>query len=779
MSLISRMSGLAVLFPVLLVLLLPGCGNPEDAFSEATRADSPASYEQFLADYPASAQAPAARSRLEILNAYQAAEVTATAAAWWAFRRSFPSFDRDELARDHYLDALTVEVLEALPDELSDRPSAEDARRLAERRTIGSGEDAPAAQAFLLAMVGAQPAEARVAPPGLTTISPLQVREDAGAIVAAVAGIVFATLDSGTSLSVKGRDLLQDDSTDLLVLTADGPLSVEFPGAWLTGVVGRTTVSERDERGAWLRADTPGEEVLLASEWLGATRPVLPAAPGSVIRVVGQVAGLAAGWIFEGQEDDPLVFAFFEDGPAYIGGTGRIVATDGQEILFPAAASAGPPIHSSAITEGESDVLPALHITPAPRILTLDDENTLLWMRDPATTDAFPVIRLDLNRSTEHEGQKWIGVDRNQEVLADLENEGDILVREGETFVSVGSLSCDDSWVRIWNLEEGHSWYRRRTATEILTRRLLKYDGDRFVRNVRHEEWAGPDANHEGVGGQVKIIVDKESGEFMSNGGTVFAFGKTLIPAIPLLQLLANKDAAEIESMLRRLAPSVAGEPLEAEEIVVLAELRKEIPGLKELAARTDLTLGSLRAGLAEYPQFLAVLTDRSVNKLQALAVMMDERAGTKIMSHGVNAPSDLFLSTGATYTFDLPSEAPYPIGPDLRIWAGTVRVVKDIDGQPLKWVDDGTQFKLRISRILRSSENQAGGGKLDLVALGVFADGYPREVVGLLREAAYLSGPIEREKILFNGVGESDTDTGNRRLEFSRFGEVLRLPAD
>ena len=750
-------------------LVLGGCGNADDAFAEAARADTPAAYEQFLADYPEAPQAMEARGRLEVLTAFQSAQDAGTAAGWWDFHLAYASSDVADTARERFLDAVAAEVLAGMPGDSPAPASAQDARRLVDSRTIGTGDASAAALAFLLALAEQMPAKARVVLPCVRSVPGLPVRADAAAIVAGVTGTVTTSLDPKPALEVAGRDLLRDDLGDLLLLSADGPLSVELPGAWLTGVVGRVTLTARAEKGAWLRADLPGEAVLLATRWLGATHPAIPAAPGSVLRLVGSVKGLAPGWTFEGQADDPLVFVFREPGLTNVGGTGRVAGTDGSEILVPSAATALPidlPVLAEAREGGE---LPAVRLVAGPRVMTIDNENTLLWMRDPFTTDATAVIRLDFAETIKHDGWSWVKVDRGEETLAELGDEQDVLIREGETYVWAGSLTCDDGWVRYWDLRDERSWYRRRSTTELLAWRLTKDDSAKFTRDFRQESWDGPDANHEGVGGAATIRLNDKGDGFVTQGSHVFGFGKLLLPAIPLVRGLANQSPAMIKVRLKAIAP----------ESAATDELFKEIPGLKRLAAQSNLTVQSFIEGLAEFPHFRALMSDRSFNRLQLRAVFEDDNAGGKVQSFGMTPDPKPFQSAGATYTLDLPADTPYPLAPDLSVWGGRIRVVKDIDGRPLKWVDDGAGFRLEMARLLLPEGSANGGGKLGIVAVGTYADGYPKSVAGVLRQAAYLSGPIEGESIMFNGAAGEDAAPGKRRLEFSRFGETLGLPGE
>jgi hypothetical protein len=132
-------------FLILATLILGACSNPDKAWQQAERDDSPTAYLEFLAKYPDGETADAARARIEALKAIRAwerAEFKADENRYREFIEKFPGSEFVATAEERILtiqreadwqivldtrsDAVVVAFLERYPD----APQVEEAREL-------------------------------------------------------------------------------------------------------------------------------------------------------------------------------------------------------------------------------------------------------------------------------------------------------------------------------------------------------------------------------------------------------------------------------------------------------------------------------------------------------------------------------------------------------------------------------------------------------------------------------------------------------------------------
>jgi len=631
-------------------------------------------------------------------------------------------------------------------------------------------------------------------------------RESATAIARKIKGAVSSPLEPGVERAVSGLYLLRKGSDALFLLAVDGPLAVESPGAWFAGVPGQVTLASRPGGGTYLRADMREEVVLLGFDWLGATEPVVPAACGAVIRIAGRLDNIYAGWVFEGSVEDPITFVFAQEGLTYVGGKGRIVTPSEKEYLFPAAVSSLRTVEGNPANLERAVAPIVARLETAPRVMTIDSGESLLWVRDAETGEGSALAALDLAHTQTRSGEVFVRVASGAAALKTADREPEVLIDEHDTWIAASSLECDDAWGRYWDASGKRSWYRRRTDEEILVRRFLKDKRWAFVREYSKESWtrAEPSAKKSAFREEIQIkLVNQFAAPGYSVGysGSLMTThsGQLLPPVAPLIHRgLSHPDIA---AWLKK--GGADADPQTIEEVKRLRQLVKD----KE----ESLTLTDLRLGLNACPRFRRLLANRQKNYVQTLAEAVDERAGDILFSEGLpmgNNPGDWqpFQIVDSTYTVGLSSRTPYPLGPNLEIWGGSIEVVPDADGRPSKWVADGTHFRLLMMQrpvgvrywagpllfslegvyadgrrkhvgILQRMEQYRTSPVRTIIAEGLYADGYPKHVATLRRIGKYPAGPILAEDLTLHMDLDVDAVPTSQRLMFSRFGETLVVP--
>lgn len=145
-------------FLILATLILGACSNPDKAWQQAERDDTPTAYLEFLAKYPDGEKADAARARLEALKAIRAwerAEFKADENRYREFIEKFPDSEFAATAAERILtmqreadwqivldtpsDAVVVAFLERYPD----APQSEEAREILSTLQVEIVEEPP------------------------------------------------------------------------------------------------------------------------------------------------------------------------------------------------------------------------------------------------------------------------------------------------------------------------------------------------------------------------------------------------------------------------------------------------------------------------------------------------------------------------------------------------------------------------------------------------------------------------------------------------------------
>jgi len=753
---------------------LNGCGDPEAAWREARAADTPEAYAEYLAEYPEAHHAEEARVRQGLHEAWLRATGANTVEGWTRFAAEHGTSEFAAEAWDRYLTSLAAECAADSPRE---------AEELLRTRRLDAGSDAElrAARIELLWTMHAslQPVERiELRNAGDRGLQRIRILDDPS-VPRAEGHLRPRPSYRYGQIDVTGRAAIVDDQgrpSSTLLSAGAGTLLVDDLGRYRSDLIGHLEL-EGVDAGVELRPATSGGLLDFQMDWQGAVQPLVPLGAGSTYTVTGTVTGLLAGWTLVGDAEDPLVLRALEDGGlAYLCGSGSVTGPDAAEISLPAAwTGAGPwpdlsrPGSVARERELAEPSMPSIGL--ARRRISVDTEGELVWLRSDAAASMRPLLLLDLEGSRrEHEGVEYVRVSSGADVLDPFVTDGasDLLRDEDGTWISTDSLRCDDTWERFWDESRERSWYRRRTDFELILRRFYKQTDETFERDFGREVWLDHGKRHDPsrTTEELTVKVDPENGGLYFSGSLVMAMGSNVDPVGPLYTSLVKHSYEELMLLFQRLGHT--------EERAT--ELANEVLALRKYLSSGSTTIGQLIERIGEHcPELHRMLADPTTNHVQIIAEAVDPSAGSKAFGFGFGGGGggpdfEPFRYPGSTYELELDETTPYPLSDELSVWGGRILVVEDVDGRPRKHLEDGTEFRLRLTHGLERAGHEAGSVSLDL--RGTCRKGRPAGLDRLEREGEYSLGPIEADRLTWTH------EEGGAALELSPLGErIVMVP--
>ncbi|MDF1799643.1 MAG: hypothetical protein P1V81_10740 [Planctomycetota bacterium] len=748
----SRRSNLANLTLSLVAVSLVACSDPKGDFEAAAVVDTPEAYSGFLQQHPEGELARRANARVQLLTAWAEAQAGGPEALR-SFAEAYPG---DELASEALAlrdDLILEEALGNLGSSAVDRIRPISAS-LARSRSLRDVPPELVDEAILLlrahSAVTGESADWRLRP------GPWAAAAELGELGAGTYRCAVELRDAAeTSLDLTSLGWLTDPGSSLVLEAQGAMIELDALPSRSVAVVGSFELEGRDG-GLTLRSAGESGRLLFATDWFGAVEPVLAGGVGSCFQVKGSVVGT---------HEDPLVWVVSGGGELeYVAGMGQLVSADGTSLRLPDERAKI--VELSRPSSGGTSSARGLRIEVGSRELSTNRNGALVRRRCMDREPGFfPLVRFDLANSTTFDGVVYVRAQEGSESLASVVQgtDGDVLLREDGIWVSRESLACDDTWDRIWTATGGSAFLRVPPAQRILDR-FSKDKDDAFTRDLSIDAWepaerAGQEAESSG---ELAIHHDVDSGTFYYSGSLYMAAGTLKEPVHGLYTGLVDKDKAELMEWLTAAGVPSERAALACDEILAMrAEL--QAPGMT-FGALVELAFDSA-------PTLAGILADPTSNYIQPLAEAVDRAAGDMVFGFGfggASSPVLTFEQIGEVCTLEVPESTPYPFDPSLSLWEGAMRNVEDIDGQRLRWIEDGTRFRQSVLHGLVAGQEEAG--EVSLLFEGRTLGGRPRGVSLIERRATYSLGPIAADSLTYelplNQAAELELDAELSSLE-------------